>query len=208
PDYISPEQARGREVEPSADVYSLGVVGFEMLTGQLPFLADNAADMMVMHLGAEPRCPSAVRTELPVAIDSLIVRMLAKEPAERPTLAEVRAELLAIKSDPNSVPASITREVSQVAVESVWKRPRPSRRLAVAVAGLAALVLCGALVAPRASLLPSLVALAATPMPVKVRSAPSYGSVPIPFLQPPTFGVLIVKAAWDVKIPAPKITVD
>src|SRR5215467_13189355 len=134
PDYISPEQARGREVEPSADVYSLGVVGFEMLTGQLPFLADNAADMMVMHLGAEPRCPSAVRPELPVAIDSLIVRMLAKEPAERPTLAEVRAELLAIKSDPNSVPASITREVSQVAVETVWKRPRPSRRLAAGVA--------------------------------------------------------------------------
>jgi len=202
PDYISPEQARGREVEPSADVYSLGVVAFEMLTGQLPFLADNAADMMVMHLGAPPRCPSSVRPELPVAIDSLIVRMLAKETADRPTLAEVRAELLAIKRDPQAVPAAVTREVSQVAVESIWKRPRPSRRLAAGVAGLAALVLCGALVAPRESLLPSLVALAATPMPV--HRSTSYGSVPMPVLQPPTFGVLVV----DAKTPAVKILID
>jgi len=78
--------------------------------------------------------------------------------------------------------------------------------LAAGVAGLVALVLCGALVAPRASLLPSLVALAATPMPVPARAAPSYGSVPMPMpvLQPPTFGVLIV----DAKTPAAKITVD
>src|SRR5262249_36084818 len=146
PDYISPEQARGREVEPSADVYSLGVVGFEMLTGQLPFVADNAADMMVMHLGAAPRLPSAVRPGLPAGVDALIVRMLAKEPADRPTLAEVRTELIAIKSHPDSVPAPVSRDVSQVAAESVWRRPRPNRRVAAGLAGLAALVLCGALV--------------------------------------------------------------
>src|SRR5262249_11356816 len=104
--------------------------------------------------------------------------------------------------DPQAIPASISREVSQVAVETIGKRPRPSRRWAAGVAGLAALVLCGALVAPRSSLLPSLVALAATPMPV--RGAPSYGAVPMPVLQPPTFGVLIV----DAKTPAAKIVVD
>jgi serine/threonine protein kinase len=72
-------------------VYSLGVLAFEMVTGQLPFVADNAADMMAMHLNAQPRVPSQVNLSLPTTFDALIARMLDKDAAKRPTIPEVRA---------------------------------------------------------------------------------------------------------------------
>src|SRR5262249_59609832 len=75
PDYISPEQARNPDVGPSADVYSLGVVAFEMLTGQLPFAANNSADMLAAHLCLEPQRPSAFRPTLPRAVDTLVGRL-------------------------------------------------------------------------------------------------------------------------------------
>ena len=206
PDYISPEQARGREVGPHADVYSLGVVAFEMLTGRLPFTADNPADMMAMHLGAEPERPTAVRPTLPAGVDKLILRMLAKEAADRPTLAEIRHDLLALRDAPPGVPASLASDISNaVAAEKIDgapHRPRGRSVLVAACAGAAIIVLCSALVGRGRPLLPSLVALVATPMPLPARAA--WREVPMPVLQPPTFGVLIVQA----KTPAARIVVD
>jgi len=190
PDYISPEQARGRDVDPRADVYSLGVVAFEMLTGRLPFVADNGADMMAMHLAAEPEPPSRLRQTLPPAVDSLILRMLAKEPAARPALADIRVELLAIKQQPPAVPVPISRELSALAAEKVELiPPRRLRRFVGGVAAIMTLALGGALVSRGQPLLPSLIALAATPMP-----APTFRPVPMPFLQPPSFGILVIRA--------------
>src|SRR5262249_48919951 len=108
PDYISPEQARGRDVEPSADVYSLGIMAFEMVTGQLPFFADNAADMLAAHLIMMPERPRTFRPALPAAFDTLILSMLAKDPDARPTLAQVRRALAAIAALPPPRAVSVT----------------------------------------------------------------------------------------------------
>jgi hypothetical protein len=90
PDYMSPEQARGLALDGATDVYSLGVVVFEMLTGQLPFLADNIADLLVKHLCDAPPRPSAVAEGIPALFDDIVPRLLAKEAKERPSLEEFR----------------------------------------------------------------------------------------------------------------------
>jgi eukaryotic-like serine/threonine-protein kinase len=107
PAYIAPEQARGRPLDGSADVYALGVIAFEMLTGRLPFESDNAADLIAQHLGAAPPVPSKL-APLPAVADTLLLGMLDKVPANRPSLARVRA-LLAVLRDPGAARTSARR---------------------------------------------------------------------------------------------------
>jgi len=93
PRYMSPEQARRRDVTPKSDVYSAGVIAFEMLTGRPAFTADNDADLLVRVLHQRVPPASQFRRELPAALDRLIAKMLEKDPAERPDLATVMAAL-------------------------------------------------------------------------------------------------------------------
>jgi len=89
PQYIAPEQAKGKEIDHRADIYSLGGIVFEMLTGRPPFEADNAMEMVAKHLMEAPPKPSSVVPTLPPELDALVIAMLAKEPAQRPGLVEV-----------------------------------------------------------------------------------------------------------------------
>jgi serine/threonine-protein kinase len=91
PGYISPEQARGKNVDHRTDVYALGCMVFEIVCGRLPFISDNAMDIILMHMTTPPVRASAIWPEIPPPLDELIARMLEKEPSARPTLAEVRA---------------------------------------------------------------------------------------------------------------------
>ena len=95
PGYLAPEQARTSEVDHRADIYALGVVLFEMLTGERPFRGESQASVVLKHLEVEP--PSLVDKlgAVPPAIDAIVRRMLAKDPAERPALEDVRALLRA-----------------------------------------------------------------------------------------------------------------
>jgi eukaryotic-like serine/threonine-protein kinase len=95
PGYLAPEQARTSEVDHRADVYALGVVLFEMLTGERPFRGESQASVVLKHLEVEP--PSLVDKlgAVPPAIDSVVRRMLAKDPAARPRLEDVRLLLRA-----------------------------------------------------------------------------------------------------------------
>jgi len=81
--YLSPEQARGAPVDQTSDLYSVGVVLSEMLTGQVPFTGDTPLEIAMKHLSEVPRPPSELRPEVPHDLDSIVLRALAKEPAER-----------------------------------------------------------------------------------------------------------------------------
>jgi serine/threonine protein kinase len=103
PEYIAPEQARGRDIDTRADLYSLGVMAYEMVMGRLPFLSDNAADAIQMHLSVPPPRPSILWPAIPTALEEMLLGLLAKDADERPSLAMVRAVLAALK--PTATPA-------------------------------------------------------------------------------------------------------
>ena len=89
PIYMSPEQATGRDVGAPCDIYSLGVIAYEALTGRPPFDGCTLAEVVVMHLTRAP-APLRTRCTAPVELCSLVARMLHKQPAARPTAIEVR----------------------------------------------------------------------------------------------------------------------
>jgi eukaryotic-like serine/threonine-protein kinase len=86
--YLSPEQARGAPVDQTSDLYSVGVVLYEMLTGQVPFTGDTPLEIAMKHLSEVPRPPSELRSEVPHDLDSIVLRALAKDPADRYQSAE------------------------------------------------------------------------------------------------------------------------
>jgi len=95
--YLSPEQASGRPADPRSDLYSLGCVLFEMLTGRPPFTADSAVGLAYRQVHDDPGLPSAWRPGLPARLDQITARLLAKDPSSRPrTAAVARAQLLSV----------------------------------------------------------------------------------------------------------------
>jgi serine/threonine-protein kinase len=84
PYYMSPEQCRGVQVDQRTDIYSFGVMTFKALTGQLPFNADVVFDLLFKHLTEPPPRPSSVNPRLPATFDEPILKMLQKDPQQRP----------------------------------------------------------------------------------------------------------------------------
>jgi serine/threonine protein kinase len=85
--YLSPEQARGEHATPASDRYALGVVAFELLTGRRPFAADTPVTEAFGHLNADIPSAEQIAPDLPIGIDDVFARALAKDPAERPASA-------------------------------------------------------------------------------------------------------------------------
>ncbi|MEW6281478.1 MAG: serine/threonine-protein kinase, partial [Candidatus Eremiobacterota bacterium] len=83
PNYMAPEQIRGTSYDPAIDQYALGVIAYELLTGQPPFHGDDPLQVLFMHVSEPARPPSEVRPGIPPEVDAAVLRMLAKSPAER-----------------------------------------------------------------------------------------------------------------------------
>ncbi len=81
--YISPEQAQGRETTPRSDIYSIGVILYEALTGRVPFQGDSAVAVALKQVSEAPRRPSAINPDVPPALDAVVMRALAKDPDAR-----------------------------------------------------------------------------------------------------------------------------
>src|SRR5438477_1562300 len=86
--YLSPEQARGAAVDARSDLYSLGILLYEMLTGKVPFTGDAPVEIAMKHLSAIPEPPSKLRPEVPHDLDAVVMRAIAKDPDLRYQTAE------------------------------------------------------------------------------------------------------------------------
>jgi beta-lactam-binding protein with PASTA domain/predicted Ser/Thr protein kinase len=86
--YLSPEQARGTRVDATSDLYSLGIVLYELLTGTVPFSGETPVEIAMKHLSAIPDPPSERRQDVPHALDMVVLRALAKDPRDRYQSAE------------------------------------------------------------------------------------------------------------------------
>jgi beta-lactam-binding protein with PASTA domain/predicted Ser/Thr protein kinase len=92
--YFSPEQAQGKNVDPRSDLYSLGIVLFEMVTGRPPFVGDSPVAIAYKHVQEAPPRPTSLNPSIPKPLESVIARLLAKNPTHRyPSAEEVRTDL-------------------------------------------------------------------------------------------------------------------
>jgi eukaryotic-like serine/threonine-protein kinase len=139
--YLSPEQASGRPAGPQSDLYSLGCVLFEMLTGQPPFTADSAVGLAYRQVHEDPGPPSARRPGVPAQLDGITARLLAKDPAARPpSAAAARAGLLAALNPGATAVLPAPREDVVPPGLSRGELRRPTRAEMVLAAALAAVL--------------------------------------------------------------------
>ncbi len=110
--YLSPEQAQGLETTAASDIYSVGAMLYEALTGQVPFDADTPVAVALKQVSETPRPPSQVNPKIPPALDAVVLKALAKDPANRYQSAdEFSAALAAAEADPNAVPGTASYAV-------------------------------------------------------------------------------------------------
>ncbi|MEV7125047.1 protein kinase [Streptomyces sp. NPDC093260] len=108
PQYLSPEQALGRGVDARSDLYSVGIMLFQLVTGRLPFDADSPLAIAYAHVQEAPAAPSTINRSLPPAVDALVARALKKNPNERfPNAESMRDECLRVATSFQAAPPSI-----------------------------------------------------------------------------------------------------
>jgi len=134
PCYMAPERAQGADgVDARADIYSLGVVLYEMLVGELPFGGDSYLSIALHHITSTPEPPSVRRAGLAPALDQLVLRALAKNPADRhPSMAHLSAALIDALAALDPIAAAVVTGGAiadrDSDAEATWRRPWPRER--------------------------------------------------------------------------------
>jgi len=134
PQYFAPEQAAGEPPSPASDVYSLGIVLYEMLTGALPFTAPNSQELARLHLEQAPIPPSEYVPDIPPALEEIVLKVLSKEPAARYRTADQLGRLLlrfgTQRPEPTNPALHLTPEASNnFATDPGPSKPRPRLNL-------------------------------------------------------------------------------
>jgi len=126
--FMSPEQARGEDVDQRTDIWSLGVVLYEMLAGQLPFKGEYEQAVIYSILNEEPEPLTALRTGVPLELERIVIKALVKDPAERyQHMDEIPVDLRAVKARPSSTSrvATKTTVASELPQRGRWRRTIP-----------------------------------------------------------------------------------
>src|SRR6267142_846743 len=136
PRYMSPEQCDGAELTPAADVYSLGVILYEMLTGTVPFSGSTPLAIAMKHTAEIPRSPREFVASIPPALEQVVLHTLEKRPQDRPAnAAEFRAELLSTAERLGLEHAAVTSGPNLEALRNVGTES-PSGRLVIDISRL------------------------------------------------------------------------
>jgi serine/threonine protein kinase len=133
PQYMSPEQARGKELDGRSDIYSMGMVLYQMASGTLPFQASDAASLMYMHVHENPEPPDVRNAKVPVWLRDIILKCLAKNPDDRFATADELGKALAVRMRPK-----LTRTL--MADRTGERKSRIALYIGIAVVVLAAIL--------------------------------------------------------------------
>ncbi len=129
--YISPEQAKGRKIDARSDLYSLGIMFYEMVTGQLPFLAENSYGIMHKHINDAPQPPKELCPKLPLGVQQIILSAMEKDPDNRYQSApQMLRNVYSIQRDPTMIfkrqKPALRTPTSEVAIKRTTKEPEPT----------------------------------------------------------------------------------
>ena len=183
PRYMSPEQAKGDAIDRRADIYSLGCIAYEMLTGEPPFAGGKVFDVLTRHVNERPTPVREKRPDVPAWLDAAIMRALAKSPDDRFVTAQKLVEAMrvglatgAIPADdaaPVAVPAAVPAGESSASKSDSRRGPTGTPAVGVPVVAPAALSTTQVGTAPAPAPAPAPVVSAAAPTPASAESSAS-----------------------------------
>ncbi len=157
PYYFSPEQANGKAPSPATDVYSLGVIAYELLAGELPFIADDSAELARMHRSDLPKPPRTINPEIPESLNRIILRALSKKPEDRyqngvefySALKKIEANILnSSPSDPSIQKPEVQSLAGKKKITHIPIKPQKTQpiQFSTIVMAVFALLLAGGLI--------------------------------------------------------------